>query len=638
MDYSKCTLKSQQALDEASNFAMTNGNQYIENGHLITGIIRIDENIIPFIFKQLNVNTESFKKELMIILSLYPKVHGAQMTLGSSVIRANAAAVKYAAEYGDEFISLEVLLLGMFSSGDVVSKLMSDQGMTEEGIKKVIAELRNGVRVTSQGQEDVYNALKKYAINMNELVKKGKLEPIVGRDEEIRRVLQILSRKTKNNPILVGEPGVGKTAVTEGIAHRIVNGDVPDNLKTKQLYSLDMGSLIAGAKFKGEFEERLKTVIKEITASDGEVILFIDEIHTLIGAGGGEGAMDAANILKPILARGELKCIGATTLNEYQKYFEKDKALERRFQKVIVDEPSVEGTISILRGIKEKYELHHKVRIKDDAIIAAAELSQRYITDRFLPDKAIDLIDEAASKLRMEMNSMPVELDTLERKIRQLEIEREAIKRENDKKKLDNLNREIADLSDTRTGLRAKWQSEKEVVEKIQSIKEKIKTYHLEEEKFERDGILEKVAELRYGKIKEAEAELKIYEEKVLVIKESGSQMLKEEVDVDDIADVVSKWTKIQVSKMLKGEKEKLLGMEAELHNRVIGQDEAVRAISNAVRRSRTGLQDPNKPIGSFIFLGTTGVGKCLHGETDLIIKADDKLIEQILKNREKIE
>ena len=610
MDYSKCTLKSQQALDEASNFALTNGNQYIENGHLITGIIRIDENIIPFIFKQLNVNMESFKKELMIILSLYPKVQGAQMTLGSTVIRANAAAVKYAEGYGDEFISLEVLLLGIFSSNDVVSQLMSDQGMTEEGIRKVIAELRNGARVTSQGQEDVYNALKKYAINMNELVNKGKLEPIVGRDEEIRRVLQILSRKTKNNPILVGEPGVGKTAVTEGIAHRIVNGDVPDNLKTKQLYSLDMGSLIAGAKFKGEFEERLKTVIKEITASDGEVILFIDEIHTLIGAGGGEGAMDAANILKPILARGELKCIGATTLNEYQKYFEKDKALERRFQKVIVDEPSVEDTISILRGIKEKYELHHKVRIKDDAIIAAAELSQRYITDRFLPDKAIDLIDEAASKLRMEMNSMPVELDALERKIHQLEIEREAIKRENDKKKLDNLNREIADLSDTRTGLRAKWQSEKEVVEKIQSIKEKIKKYHLEEEKFERDGILEKVAELRYGKIKEAETELKKYEEKVLIIKESGSQMLKEEVDVDDIADVVSKWTKIQVSKMLKGEKEKLLGMESELHNRVIGQDEAVRAISNAVRRSRTGLQDPNKPIGSFIFLGTTGVGK----------------------------
>lgn len=638
MDYSKCTLKSQQALDEASNFAMTNGNQYIENGHLITGIIRIDENIIPFIFKQLNVNMESFKKELMIILSLYPKVQGAQMTLGSSVIRTNAAAVKYAEGYGDEFISLEVLLLGMFSSNDVVSQLMSDQGMTEEGIRKVIAELRNGARVTSQGQEDVYNALKKYAINMNELVKKGKLEPIVGRDEEIRRVLQILSRKTKNNPILVGEPGVGKTAVTEGIAHRIVNGDVPDNLKTKQLYSLDMGSLIAGAKFKGEFEERLKTVIKEITASDGEVILFIDEIHTLIGAGGGEGAMDAANILKPILARGELKCIGATTLNEYQKYFEKDKALERRFQKVIVDEPSVEDTISILRGIKEKYELHHKVRIKDDAIIAAAELSQRYITDRFLPDKAIDLIDEAASKLRMEMNSMPVELDALERKIHQLEIEREAIKRENDKKKLDNLNREIADLSDTRTGLRAKWQSEKEVVEKIQSIKEKIKKYHLEEEKFERDGILEKVAELRYGKIKEAETELKKYEEKVLIIKESGSQMLKEEVDVDDIADVVSKWTKIQVSKMLKGEKEKLLGMEAELHNRVIGQDEAVRAISNAVRRSRTGLQDPNKPIGSFIFLGTTGVGKCLHGETELVIKAGEKLIEQILKNRENIE
>ncbi len=610
MNLNTFTIKSQEAIQEASNLATVNGHQAIENGHILKGIIKVDENVVPFIFKKLGVNIENFQRLLDNVIATYPKVSGGNMYLSNAANQSTSNATTYLREFNDEYISIEHLLLGILTTNDAVSQLMKDSGINEKDMKAAIAELRKGSRVTSQSQEETYNVLKKYAINLNELVKSGKLDPVIGRDEEIRRVLQILSRKTKNNPILVGEPGVGKTAIAEGIAHRIVSGDIPDNLKTKQVFSLDMGSLIAGAKFKGEFEERLKAVVKEVIASDGEIILFIDEIHTLVGAGGGEGAMDAANILKPALARGELRAVGATTLNEYQKYFEKDKALERRFQKVIVDEPTVEDTISILRGIKDKYELHHKVRIKDDAIIAAAELSQRYITDRFLPDKAIDLIDEAASKLRMEMNSMPVELDILERKIRQLEIEREAIKRENDQKKLESLHKEIAELSDERTDLRAKWKNEKEVVERIQKIKETIKQFQVEAEQAERNGDYGKVAEIRYGKIKDAETNLKEYESKIVEIKSTGSQMLKEEVDSEDIADVVSKWTKIQVSKMLQSDREKLLSMEAELHKRVIGQDEAVKAISDAVRRSRAGLQDPKRPIGSFIFLGTTGVGK----------------------------
>ena len=571
MDFKNFTIKSQEAVQEASNLATANGNQAIENGHLLKGIIKVDENVVPFMFKKLGVNIESFKILLDKVISTYPKVSGGNIFLSSAANQSTVNASTQLREFNDEFVSIEHLLLGILSTTDSTSNLMKDSGINEKDMKAAIAELRNGARVTSQSQEETYNSLKKFSINLNDLVKRGKLDPIIGRDEEIRRVLQILSRKTKNNPILVGEPGVGKTAIAEGIAHRIVNGDIPDNLKTKQVFSLDMGALIAGAKFKGEFEERLKAVIKEVISSDGEIILFIDEIHTLVGAGGGEGAMDAANILKPALARGELRAVGATTLNEYQKYFERDKALERRFQKVIVDEPTVEDTISILRGIKDKYELHHKVRIKDDAVIAAAELSNRYITDRFLPDKAIDLIDEAASKLRMEMNSMPVELDVLERKIRQLEIEREAIKRENDNKKLTILNKEIAELSDERTDLRAKWQSEKEVVDKIQKIKEAIKQYQVEADKLERDGEYGKVAEIRYGKIKEEEVRLKEYEDKIIEIKATGSQMLKEEVDSEDVADVVSKWTHIPVNKMIQGEKDKLLRLEDELHKRVVG-------------------------------------------------------------------
>ena len=513
-------------------------------------------------------------------------------------------------EFGDEYVSIEHLLLALLTTKDTISQLLKDNGVTEKDLKAAIAELRKGAKVTSQTAEDTYNALNKYAINLNNQAKNGKLDPVIGRDEEIRRVLQILSRRTKNNPILVGEPGVGKTAIAEGLAHRIINGDVPENLKSKQIYSLDMGSLIAGAKFKGEFEERLKSVVKEVISAEGEIILFIDEIHTLVGAGGGEGAMDAANILKPALARGELRAIGATTLNEFQKYFEKDKALERRFQKVMVDEPSAEDAISILRGIKEKYETHHKVRIKDEAIIAAVELSQRYINDRFLPDKAIDLMDEAASKLRMQINSMPIELDEVERKIRQLEIEREAIKRENDTKKLEELHKEIAELSDKRSDLRAKWQGEKEVVEGIQKVKEQIENFKFEADQAERNGDYGKVAEIRYGKIKDAEIQLKSFESKLAEMQQSGSQMIKEEVGSEDIAEVIAVWTGIPVSRMLQSEREKLLHLEDELHKRVVGQDEAIEAISDAVRRSRAGLQDTKRPIGSFIFLGTTGVGK----------------------------
>jgi ATP-dependent Clp protease ATP-binding subunit ClpB len=610
MNLNNFTIKSQEAVQQAMQIATINSQQAIENGHLLKGIIAVDENVTPFILKKLNVNTAMFIKVLDKIVEGYPKVSGGQPYLSNAANQAVAKASSYLKEFGDEFVSIEHLLLGIFASKDTISQLLKDNGVTEKDLKAAISELRKGAKVTSQSAEETYNVLNKYAINLNEQAKKGKLDPVIGRDEEIRRVLQILSRRTKNNPILVGEPGVGKTAIAEGLAHRIINGDVPDNLKSKQIFSLDMGALIAGAKYKGEFEERLKSVVKEVISAEGEIVLFIDEIHTLVGAGGGEGAMDAANILKPALARGELRAIGATTLNEFQKYFEKDKALERRFQKVMVDEPSAEDAISILRGIKEKYEAHHKVRIKDEAIISAVELSQRYINDRFLPDKAIDLMDEAASKLRMQMNSMPIELDVLERKIRQLEIEREAIKRENDIKKLEDLNREIAELSDERADMRAKWQGEKEVVEGIQKAKEQIEHLKFEAEQAERAGDYGKVAEIRYGKIQEADLLLKSFESKLAEMQTKGSQLIKEEVDSEDIAGVIAGWTGIPVARMLQSEREKLLHLEDQLHMRVVGQYEAIEAISDAVRRSRAGLQDTKRPIGSFIFLGTTGVGK----------------------------
>jgi ATP-dependent Clp protease ATP-binding subunit ClpB len=611
MNFDKFTIKSQEAVQQALTIATMNGQQAIENGHILKAILDADQNVTPFILKKIGVNQDVFKKTLDSIVNSYPKVSGGQPYLSNGANQTIAKATSALKDFGDEFISIEHLLIGILASSDSVSKMMKDVGFNEKDLKAAINELRKGSKVTSQTQEDTYNALNKYAVNLNEQAKKGKLDPVIGRDEEIRRVLQILSRRTKNNPILVGEPGVGKTAIAEGLAHRINNGDVPENLKSKQIYSLDMGALIAGAKYKGEFEERLKSVVKEVTGANGEIVLFIDEIHTLVGAGGGgEGTMDAANILKPALARGELRAIGATTLNEYQKYFEKDKALERRFQKVLVDEPSAEDAISILRGIKDKYEAHHKVRIKDEAIIAAVELSQRYISDRFLPDKAIDLIDEAASKLRMQINSMPIELDAIERQIMQLEIEREAMKRENENKKVDILNKDLSELNDKRTELKARWQGEKELIENVQKLKLEIENYKQEATVAEKNGDYGKVAELRYGKVKEAEERLKELETNLTASKDSGSQLLKEEVDSEDIADVISAWTGIPVARMLQSEREKLLHLEDELHKRVIGQEEAIASISDAVRRSRAGLQDSKKPIGSFIFLGTTGVGK----------------------------
>jgi ATP-dependent Clp protease ATP-binding subunit ClpB len=611
MNLNNFTIKSQEAIQQAVQLATINGNQAIENGHILKGVLEVDENVTPFILKKLGVNQDVFEKTLESILKSYPKVSGGQPYLSTSANQTVAKASTFLKEFKDEFVSIEHLLLGILASGDSVSAMMKDMGFTEKDLKAAIRELRKGASVTSQTQEETYNALNKYAINLNSQAQSGKLDPVIGRDEEIRRVLQILSRRTKNNPILVGEPGVGKTAIAEGLAHRIISGDVPENLKSKQIFSLDMGALIAGAKYKGEFEERLKSVIKEVITSNGEIVLFIDEIHTLVGAGGGgEGAMDAANILKPALARGELRAIGATTLSEFQKYFEKDKALERRFQKVMVDEPSAEDAISIMRGIKEKYETHHKVRIKDEAIIAAVELSQRYISDRFLPDKAIDLMDEAASKLRMQINSMPIELDKVEREIMQLEIEREAMKREGEEKKVSDLNKEIAELQDQRASLRAKWQGEKEAIEGVQKIKLQIEDLKLQATNFEKQGDYGKVAEIRYGKIKEAEAKLKEMEEKLSEAKASGSQLVKEEVDSEDIASVVSAWTGIPVVRMMQSEKEKLLHLEDELHKRVVGQHEAIGSIADAVRRSRAGLQDMKRPIGSFIFLGTTGVGK----------------------------
>ena len=608
MNFNNFTIKSQEVVQNAQQITQEFGHQHIENEHLFKSILDIDENVLPFILGKLNIGLPFLKQLIQSTLESYPKVSGGQIMLSPEAGKSLNEASITAKKMGDDFVSVEHLILGIFKSKSSVSKILKDQGITEKGLQSVIEELRKGNKVTSASAEETYNSLNKYAKNLNKLASEGKLDPVIGRDEEIRRILQILSRRTKNNPMLVGEPGVGKTAIAEGLAHRIVQGDVPENLKEKQVFSLDMGALIAGAKFKGEFEERLKAVIKEVTSSDGRIIMFIDEIHTLVGAGGGQGAMDAANILKPALARGELRAIGATTLDEYQKYFEKDKALERRFQKVIVTEPDTESAVSILRGIKEKYETHHKVRIKDEAILAAVNLSQRYITNRFLPDKAIDLIDEAASKLRMEINSKPEELDVLDRKIMQLEIEIEAIKREDDLEKLKFLNTELANYKEERLAIFAKWQSEKELVDAVQNTKETIENYKLEADKAERNGDYGKVAELRYGKIKDAQEKLNALQIKLM--EQDDDALIKEEVTNDDIAEVVAKWTGIPVSKMLQSEREKLLRLEKELHKRVVGQEEAIIAVSDAIRRSRSGLQDENRPIGSFLFMGTTGVGK----------------------------
>ncbi len=609
MNINKFTIKSQEAIQQAQQLTQSFEQQQIENEHIFKAIFEVDENVAPFILKKLNVNVPLFEQILNSTIQSYPKVSGGNIMLSHIANMTLNEAEIIAKKMNDEFVSIEHLILAIFNSKSKVAQILKDQGVTEKGLKAAIDELRKGERVTSASAEETYNSLNKYARNLNELAKSGKLDPVIGRDEEIRRVLQILTRRTKNNPMLVGEPGVGKTAIAEGLAHRIVDGDVPENLKDKIVFSLDMGALIAGAKYKGEFEERLKAVVKEVTAAEGDIVLFIDEIHTLVGAGGGEGAMDAANILKPALARGELRAIGATTLDEYQKYFEKDKALERRFQKIMIDEPDTESAISILRGIKEKYETHHKVQIKDDAIIAAVEFSQRYITNRFLPDKAIDLMDEAASKIRMEINSKPEELDVLDRKIMQLEIEIEAIKRENDVSKIKVLGMDLANLKEDRNEIYAKWKSEKDVVDSIQTVKTEIENFKYEAERAERDGDYGKVAEIRYGKIKEAQERLdKLL--KQLQENQSGTSLIKEEVTREDIAEVVAKWTGIPVMKMLQGEREKLLKLEDELHLRVVGQEEAIEAVSDAVRRSRAGLQDMKKPVGSFLFLGTTGVGK----------------------------
>ena len=607
MNFDNYTIKSQEAIQRAQQLAQGLGQQDIQVEHIFKGIQEVDNNVLPFVLKKLQVNTATLSQAVDKALASYPKVQGGQMSLSRTAGEVLLEASNIAKKRNDEYVSIEHLLLAIFKVKNQVGQALKEQGVTEKEFEKVITELRKGERVTSASAEDTYNSLNKYAKNLTQLAHSGKLDPVIGRDEEIRRVLQILSRRTKNNPMLVGEPGVGKTAIAEGLAHRIVNGDVPENLKDKTIYSLDMGALIAGAKYKGEFEERLKSVVKEVTSSDGNIILFIDEIHTLVGAGGGEGAMDAANILKPALARGELRAIGATTLDEYQKYFEKDKALERRFKKVMVEEPDTESAISILRGIKEKYEAHHKVRIKDEAIIAAVELSERYIPNRYLPDKAIDLMDEAAAKLRMEINSKPEELDVLDRKIMQLEIEIEAIKRENDEEKLRMLNAEVGNLREERNALFTKWQGEKTLVDEIQAAKNNIENYKIEAERAEREGNYGKVAELRYGKITQEEEKLEALQKE---IDKHEMTMIKEEVTREDIAEVIAKWTGVPVTKMMQGEREKLLHLEEELHKRVVGQEEAIAAVSDAIRRSRAGLQDPKKPIGSFLFLGTTGVGK----------------------------
>ena len=609
MNFNNFTIKSQEAVQQAVNLAQSLGQQAIEPEHLLAGVLKVGENVTNFLFQKLGINGQQISTVLDRQLASLPKVSGGEPYLSRDANEVLQKAVTCSKDLGDEYVSLEAIILALLNVKSTVSTILKDAGVTEKELRSDINELRQGQKVTSQSSEDTYQSLNKYAINLIEAARSGKLDPVIGRDEEIRRVLQILSRRTKNNPILIGEPGTGKTAIVEGLAQRILRGDVPENLKNKQLYSLDMGALVAGAKYKGEFEERLKSVINEVTKSDGNIILFIDEIHTLVGAGKGEGAMDAANILKPALARGELRSIGATTLDEYQKYFEKDKALERRFQTVMVNEPDTLSSISILRGLKERYENHHQVRIKDEAIIAAVELSNRYITERFLPDKAIDLMDEAAAKLRMERDSLPEELDEIERRLKQLEIEREAIKREKDEAKLAQLNKEIAELKEQETSYKAKWQSEKELVNKIQQNKQEIEQLKFEADKAEREGDYGRVAEIRYGKLKALEDEIRTIQDD-LKHKQGDSALIKEEVTAEDIADVVSRWTGIPVNKMLQSEREKLLHLEDELHHRVIGQEEAIEAVADAVRRSRAGLQDPRRPIGSFIFLGTTGVGK----------------------------
>jgi ATP-dependent Clp protease ATP-binding subunit ClpB len=609
MNLNQFTIKSQEAIQKAREIAVSHQNQAIENIHLLQGIIESDENVTPFLLKKLNVNFPVFSQAVVKIIESLPKVSGGEPYFSNEVNQVLNSARKYLKEFNDEFISIEHLLLALLEEKSTAQTLLKDNQVSKKDLIAAIKQLRKGATANSQSAEDQYNALSRYGKNLNDLANSGKLDPVIGRDDEIRRVLQILSRRTKNNPILIGEPGVGKTAIAEGLAHRIVNGDVPENLKSKLIFSLDMGSLIAGAKYKGEFEERLKSVVKEVIDSDGEIIMFIDEIHTLVGAGQSEGAMDAANILKPALARGELRAIGATTLKEYQKFFEKDKALERRFQIVMINEPDTFSAISILRGLKERYENHHKVRIKDEAIVAAVELSQRYITDRFLPDKAIDLIDEAASKLKLEINSLPEELETSDRRVRQLEIEKEAIKRENDQFKLETINKELANLNEVRTDLRARWQAEKDLVDKIQMKKIDIESLKLEAERAERDGDYGRVAEIRYGKLQQAQADTDAYKAQLVTL-QGDKPLINEEVGAEDIADIVSKWTGIPVSRMLQSEREKLLTMEAELHTRVVGQEDAISAIADAIRRSRAGLQDEKRPIGSFIFLGTTGVGK----------------------------
>ncbi|MFW9614377.1 MAG: ATP-dependent chaperone ClpB [Macellibacteroides fermentans] len=609
MNLNNFTIKSQEAVQQSVQLVSQRGQQVIEAAHILKAVILTGESVVNFLFQKLGVSVQNLQMVLDRQLDSYPKVSGGEPYLSSEANAVLQKAIEYSGKMGDQYVSLEHILLALLTEKSVASSMLKDAGVTEKELRLAIAELRKGNNVTSQSAEDTYNSLNKYAINLNERARSGKLDPVIGRDDEIRRVLQILSRRTKNNPILIGEPGVGKTAIAEGLAHRIVRGDVPENLKSKQLFSLDMGALIAGAKYKGEFEERLKSVVNEVIKAEGEIILFIDEIHTLVGAGKSDGAMDAANILKPALARGELRAIGATTLDEYQKYFEKDKALERRFQIVTVDEPDELSTISILRGLKEKYENHHKVRIKDDAIISAVHLSHRYITDRFLPDKAIDLMDEAAARLRLQVDSVPESLDEVSRRIKQLEIEREAIKRENDVQKLEQLNKEIADLKEDEKTQMAKWQSEKDQINKIQQNKIDIENLKFEADKAEREGNYGRVAEIRYGLIKAKEEEIKAVQAQLHSL-QGGSAMIKEEVDSEDIADVVSRWTGIPVNKMLQSEKDKLLNLEDELHKRVVGQQEAITAIADAVRRSRAGLQDPKRPIGSFIFLGTTGVGK----------------------------
>ena len=609
MNFNKYTIKAQEAIQQAQQIAAANQNQAIENAHILKGIISSDDSVLRFLTSKLGIDFNALEKGIDSLMTVLPKVQGGEQYLSAEATKALQRSEAMMKEFGDEFITIELILLGILASNDGTSKLLKQLGASEKDLKKAISELRKGSTASSATSEDTYNALSKYARNLNDLARKGKLDPVIGRDEEIRRVLTILTRRTKNNPILIGEPGVGKTAIAEGIAHRIISGDVPENLKEKLIFSLDMGALIAGAKYKGEFEERLKSVVKEVMASEGDVVLFIDEIHTLVGAGASEGAMDAANILKPALSRGDLRAIGATTLAEYQKYFEKDKALERRFQVVMIDEPDTLDAISILRGLKERYETHHQVRIKDEAIIAAVELSQRYITDRFLPDKAIDLIDEAASKLRLEINSVPEELDEKERRIRQLEIEREAIKREKDEVKLKQLNEEIANLDEQRKALKSKWEAERNLVNSIQQQKKNIETYRFEAEQAEREGNYGRVAELRYGKTQEATAKLEQFK-KELNLMQVNSALVKEEIGSEEIAEVVARWTGIPVTRMLQSEREKLLHLEDELHKRVVGQDEAIQAISDAIRRSRAGLQDAKRPMGSFIFLGTTGVGK----------------------------